>query len=198
MGSGKTTAAKLIAKELRLHLIEENFGENAFLPRFYAEMKRWAFHSQTFFLMEKINQMIETAKVVTSTAIIQDTPIEQDVFSYAKAQAMLGNMDDDEWRLYQKIYRSFIPLLPKPDCIIYLKASLETVKKRINGRKRQYERRIPDSYLELLETLNDRWLKKETNGIRVIELETDNYNLVRSHKDIVVFLNNIRSQLKHG
>ena len=49
MGSGKTTAAKLLAKHLKFHLLEENFGENAFLPKFYQDMERWAFHSQAFF-----------------------------------------------------------------------------------------------------------------------------------------------------
>jgi deoxyadenosine/deoxycytidine kinase len=34
MGSGKTTAARLIAKEIKFRLIEENFGDNAFLSRF--------------------------------------------------------------------------------------------------------------------------------------------------------------------
>src|SRR3990167_8714570 len=107
MGSGKTTVARLIAKELTFHLIEENFGENAFLPRFYHDMKRWAFHSQTFFLMEKITQMLETPKLLQKYSVVQDTPIQQDAFSYAKAQHVLGNIDDAEWRLYQKIYRSF-------------------------------------------------------------------------------------------
>ncbi len=54
LGSGKTTAAQLLAHELHYTLIEENVKENAFLPRFYKDMKRWAFHSQVFFLMEKI------------------------------------------------------------------------------------------------------------------------------------------------
>ena len=54
MGSGKTTAARLIAKELPFTLAEEHVTDNAFLPRFYKDMKRWAFHSQVFFLLEKL------------------------------------------------------------------------------------------------------------------------------------------------
>src|SRR3989344_8456563 len=94
LGSGKTTVAGLIARKFNFHLLEENFGDNAFLPRFYTDMKRWAFHSQTFFLMEKTNQMLETRTLLTKKSIVQDTPIQQDVFSYAKAQHILGNIDD--------------------------------------------------------------------------------------------------------
>lgn len=226
MGSGKSTAARLIAKHLNFHLIEENFGENAFLSRFYKDMPRWAFHSQTFFLMEKITQMLETnvilergrspsdripkrnskesesyhpAKVRSQDdnweGIVQDTPIQQDVFSYAKAQHITGNMDDAEWRLYQKIYRSFLPYLPKPTHIVYLKTSLEEVKKRIAGRLRSFEQKIPDGYLELLEMLNEAWMKKETDGIKLITMDTDGINLVRSKKNIEDFITSLKIKL---
>ncbi|HUD19027.1 MAG TPA: deoxynucleoside kinase [Patescibacteria group bacterium] len=179
IGSGKTTAVRLIAKELGFTLLEENFGENAFLPRFYSDMKRWAFHSQTFFLMEKISQILETSTLLKTTSIIQDTPIQQDVFSYAKAQHVLGNIDDAEWRLYQKIYKSFEPYFPKPDFIIYLETSLPTIIDRIEKRGRAYEQKIPQSYLELLDMLNHKWLT-ENKTIPVLVIETDGLNIVRS------------------
>ena len=179
IGSGKTTAVRLIAKELGFTLLEENFGENAILPRFYSDMKRWAFHSQTFFLMEKISQILETSTLLKTTSIIQDTPIQQDVFSYAKAQHVLGNIDDAEWRLYQKIYKSFEPYFPKPDFIIYLETSLPTIIDRIEKRGRAYEQKIPQSYLELLDMLNHKWLT-ENKTIPVLVIETDGLNIVRS------------------
>jgi deoxyadenosine/deoxycytidine kinase len=181
MGSGKTTAARLIAKELRFKLLEENFGENAFLPRFYKDMTRWAFHSQTFFLMEKITQMLETRKLITQYPIVQDTPIQQDAFSYAKAQHVLGHIDDAEWRLYQKIYKSFEPYFPTPDLIIYLETSLSAISERITKRGRGYEQAIPQSYLELLDMLNHKWLTENT-AMPLLKIETDGLNIVNSKK----------------
>lgn len=225
MGVGKTTASRLLAKQLKLHLIEENFGENVFLPRFYKNMKRWSFHSQTFFLMEKINQMFKTAVILGDAknsirfgntnakgilnpsrmagrqvqddkiGVIQDTPIYQDVFSYAKALYKNGSMEKSEWQLYQKIFRSFENYLPKPVAIIYIKASLKVIKQRIESRRRSYEKKIPDEYLELLQKLNEDWMKKEVNGIKLITINTDNLNLVRNQKDKEVFIKQIKNEL---
>ena len=196
MGSGKTTAARLIAKKLRLLLLEENFGENAFLSRFYHDMKRWAFHSQTFFLMEKITQMLETPKLLEKYSVVQDTPIQQDAFSYAKAQHVLGNIDDAEWRLYQKIYRSFEPYFPKPDLIIYLETAVPTLAGRIGKRGRGYEQKIPLSYLELLDMLNHKWLT-ENKIIPVLTIETDGLNIVNNKVAQREMLNQVSSKLKY-
>lgn len=195
MGSGKTTVARLLSKQLRFGLIEENFGENVFLPRFYEDMQRWAFHSQTFFLMEKISQMLETRNLLSARPLVQDTPIQQDAFSYAKAQHVLGNIDDGEWRLYQKIYHSFEPYFPTPNLIIYLDASIPELAKRILSRGRGYERHVTNSYLELLDMLNRKWLAENTR-IPVLTIPTDSLNVVKSQRARTTLLSTIRQKLR--
>lgn len=194
MGSGKTTVAKLLARELKFHLLEENFGENAFLARFYQDMKRWAFHSQTFFLMEKITQMLETPKLLEKHSVVQDTPIQQDAFSYAKAQHVLGNIDDAEWRLYQKIYKSFEPLFPVPDLIFFLETPISILDERISSRGRGYESKIPESYLELLDMLNHKWLS-ENKAIPVLTIQTDGLNIVRSKSARAQLIKTVKQRL---
>ncbi len=186
-GSGKTTAAKLIAAHFHWQLIEENFGDNTFLPRFYKDMARWAFHSQTFFLMEKISQIMSVEGMLTLGSVVQDTPIYQDVYSYAKAHHVLGNMDEAEWRLYQKIFHSFEDFLPHPDLIVYLETSVPVVQKRIKGRGRSYEKEIPKSYLQLLQKHNEEWLNS-LRDIKVLKIPTDDLNLVHKKTDQQKFL----------
>lgn len=197
MGSGKTTVARLLAREFKFQLLEENFGENAFLSRFYQDMKRWAFHSQTFFLMEKINQMLETPKLLDKHSVVQDTPIQQDAFSYAKAQHVLGNIDDAEWKLYLKIYHSFEPYFPKPNLIVYLETTVPVLARRIGSRGRGFEQKIPSSYLELLDMLNHKWLG-ENKSIPVLTIETDGLNIVRSKLAQQSLLDQVRRTLKRS
>jgi deoxyadenosine/deoxycytidine kinase len=194
MGSGKSTAAKLIAQNLKFTLLAENFGENAFLPRFYQDMKRWAFHSQTFFLMEKVNQMLNTCNLLKHSSIVQDTPIEQDVFSYAQAQHEMGNIDNAEWQLYQNIYKSFVPYFPKPDLLIFLSTSVRVLADRIKTRGRGYESSIPEKYLLHLDKLNRKWLATY-QASPVLTIETDNLDIVRDNSAQKSFMMQIENKL---
>lgn len=194
IGSGKTTAARLLSRELGFHLIEENVEENAFLPRFYKDMSRWAFHSQLFFLMEKIKQMMGTKTMLESQSVIQDTPITQDVYSYAKAQHELGNMDDAEWALYHKIYTEFAPLCPKPDLIVFLDTSIPSIEKRIAERGRGFEQEIPTDYLKLLDSLNRSWLQ-QNKDIPVISIQTDTLDISRNRDAQTQFVSLVRNSL---
>ena len=195
LGSGKTTAAHLLAHELQFTLIEENVKENAFLPRFYKDMSRWAFHSQEFFLMEKIRQKTEAKELLEHTSVIQDTPITQDVYSYAKAQHELGNMDDAEWALYQKIYHEFTPHFPNPDLIVFLDTSIPKIQQRIALRGREYEQTIPTDYLVLLDKLNRKWLEQNTT-IPVVVVHTDTLDISRNKDAQTQFVSLVRNALQ--
>lgn len=69
MGSGKTTACRLLARELGIRLFEEKAEENRFLPLFYEDPRRWAFALQLFCLAEKIGQLEEIKNALTHTVI---------------------------------------------------------------------------------------------------------------------------------
>ncbi len=189
MGSGKTTAARFLARELDYTLVEENFADNAFLPRFYKDMKRWAFHSQTFFLMEKMNQLLSIAP-----QSVQDTPIYQDVYSYAQAQHILGNIDDAEWKLYVKIFTSLEEHIPVPDAIIFLDVTVDEVIRRIKARDRSFEKKIPHSYIGLLDKLLRDWVQINKK-IRIIQIPTDALNLVNNKKDQHMFMELVKNNL---
>jgi len=193
---GKTTAAKLLASKLNFSLLEENWGANQFLPRFYNNMPRWAFHSQTFYLLEKIKQTKGAKSFLKQgKPVIQDTPISQDVLSYAKAQFVLDNMDEAEFQLYTKIYSIFVKSLPQPDLIIFLEASWPVVFQRLKSRGRDFEQSLSKDYLKLLDKLNRQWIRK-MDGSKVLRIKTDNLNLVNNQNDIAFLIQEVEDKAR--
>lgn len=188
MGVGKTTLVKIIAKEFGYTPITENFSANPFLAKFYKDMRRWAFHSQMFFLREKIGQMREIGTRLRQGfgEVIQDTPIYQDVYSYAKAQYVLGNMSRDEWRLYLRVYEQLDGSLIEPNLIIYLDCPVEKIYERIQKRDRNYEVKKKKKeflrYLQTLDDLNKKWIREMRNEMKIVTINTDNFDYVKDKK----------------
>lgn len=176
LGSGKTTVCQILTKQLSFQFFEENVNDNIFLPRYYQDPETWAFHSQIFYLKEKAAQLMRVKELLKDTSVVQDTPIHQDSFTYAKAQKMLGYMKDEEYRLYMQFFDLLYPQLPQPDLIVQLDASVPVIEERIWRRGRDYEQGIDQNYLELLMQLQNEWLENHPH-IPVIRINTDNKNL---------------------
>jgi len=194
LGCGKTTVSRLLAAELELTLLEEKFAENPFLPRFYKDMERWAFDSQMFFLTEKIGQVKEAERLLVEVSVLQDTPIQQDVYGYAKAQMIMGNMSADEWKLYLRVFEMVEEKLPKPDLVVYLEASIATLMERIRGRDRKFEEGIDESYLRLLDEVNKTWLMNN-NRIEVMKVDTNGLDLVGKAADKKKLVGQVKERL---
>ena len=145
IGVGKTSLARLLARALgsRLHL--EVVDENPFLPRFYAEPKRYAFPTQIFFLLSRYRQQQDFYQ----QDLFQQGAVSDYLFAKDRIFAHV-NLADDELRLYERLVVELEARVPVPDRVVYLQASMETLLARIERRGRSYERDMPRRYLENL------------------------------------------------
>lgn len=174
MGSGKTTLTGLLAKKLDWEPLYENFAHNPYLDRFYGDMKRWGFHSQMFFLTERLKQHDQLND--RTSPILQDRSIYEDAEIFAKNLHRQGNIPDEDFSVYRGVYDSMKKVLAPPDLIVYLKTSVDTLKKRIAKRGREFEQDISEKYLESLNYLYDEW----TSTFKlapVLVVETDDLNI---------------------
>lgn len=161
MGSGKTTVATQLAKNLNFILVEEKFSHNPFLKKFYESMEKWAFSNQLFFLKEKILSLKETAEILKKRGVVFDTPLEQNVYCYTKTQYQLGLISKEQWHLYEDLYHYLKNDLPQPDIIIHVSVAIETIRKRIHQRARKCEQNLDFKYLTLLHAKNQEWLSAQ-------------------------------------
>jgi len=174
ISAGKSTLTKALAEKFQAKPIFEPVSENPYLADFYKDMKRWAFHSQMFFLGQRLKDQFLLSKEIGT--FIQDRTIYEDAEIFAKNLFERGFIEKRDWDVYQGFYQTISDLLPSPDLIIYLKNSVSTIKKRIKMRGREFEQKIDEQYLLDLNRLYDEWANNFTKSpILIIELDDLNY-----------------------
>ncbi len=142
IGVGKTTLSQLLSEEFQGRLVLEEAEENPFLPNFYKDAKRYAFQAQVFFLLSRFRQQKDLAQ----HDLFQSTTISDYIFAKDRIFAQL-NLDDEELNLYQSLYQALEPKVPKPDLVIFLQASVDTLRQRIKKRGIAYEKHISGDYI---------------------------------------------------
>jgi deoxyadenosine/deoxycytidine kinase len=140
---GKTSLAERLAESLGARLVLEEGEENPFLRKFYENPEKYAFAAQIFFLLSRYRQQFELAqRDLFEQAVVAD-------YFMAKDQIFARlNLDNDEYVLYQQIYRLLDARAVRPDLVVYLEARGDVLTKRMRRRDRDYERRIAPTYLE--------------------------------------------------
>lgn len=156
IGSGKSSLTALLSGRYGLAPVYEAYQENPYLEDFYRDMRRYSFHSQVFFLSKRLEQHLTL--INGAGGVIQDRTVFEDANIFARHLFETGQMEPRDWETYCGLYHGILPALRVPDLLIHLDASLETLRKRIGRRGRDYERSIPDAYLAGLNTLYEGWV----------------------------------------
>lgn len=156
IGVGKSTLVEMISDRLECQPFYEPVAENPYISDFYKNMPAWSFQSQIFFLTHRLRIHHELLHVQGS--VIQDRSIYEDAEVFARNLYVQGNMADRDYNTYRSLYLTLAETLPPPDLVIYLRASVDTLLKRIALRNRDYEQSIAPAYLENLNGLYDSWI----------------------------------------
>jgi deoxyadenosine/deoxycytidine kinase len=185
IGSGKTSLTERIGARLGWYTAFESVADNPYLPDFYADMHTWSFHLQVFFLGHRAQQHLELAGMAQSA--ICDRSIYEDAFIFARALHQMGNLSDRDYLAYRRVFDLVVTHLPPPDLLIYLKAPVDVLMKRIHKRARSIETGITAEYLALLESFYEDWMNT-FDVCPVLTIRTDDLDFVHKarHLDTVV------------
>ncbi|MBK8429894.1 MAG: deoxynucleoside kinase [Chloroflexi bacterium] len=176
IGVGKSTLVTLLADKLGWHPVFEAVEENPYLADFYGDMSRWAFQSQVFFLSKRLQQ--HHALLQQGQSVIQDRSVYEDAEIFARNLQVQGALSGRDWACYYELYQTMATLVRPPHLMVYLKASVPTLRRRIARRGRAYEQAIADSYLSQLNELYDQW----ADGFSLsplLTIDTDNLDYVQ-------------------
>lgn len=181
IGSGKTTLTEMLTKHYGAKAYYED-TDNPYIGDFYEDMNRWAFQLQIYFLGARVQQTLDMLADGAEN-IFQDRTIYEDAHIFADNLHQMGLMTGRDFQTYMKVFSVSSNMIPKPDLLIYLKASVPTLITQIQRRGRDYEQNIDESYLSRLNDKYNNWIDNIYEG-RVLVIDKDSDDFVA---DPVVF-----------
>lgn len=185
VGVGKSTLTGLLAKRLEWEPFYEAVDDNPYLADFYRDMQAWSFHSQIFFLTRRLRhhrQLLDHPK-----SVVQDRSVYEDAEIFARNLYQQGNMTDRDYGSYRELYEVLTEFLPPPDMVVYLRASVDTLLKRIRLRGRDFEQDIDPDYLDRLNLLYEEWIDRFTlSPVLLVPADDLDFVAYGSHLDLII------------
>jgi len=167
IGSGKTTLTTLLAKRYGWTPRFEPVDNNPYLSDFYADMARWSFNTQIYFLNKRFRDVVEISK--SNDAIIQDRTIFEDACIFAPNLHDMGMMSDRDFDNYTDLFYLMISLVKLPDLMIYIRSSIPTLIGHIEKRGRDYEKSMRIDYLKGLNDRYENWIKDYKGKLIIVD-----------------------------
>ncbi len=192
IGAGKTSLAELLGEHYGWHIQYEDVEDNPYLADFYADMSRWSFNLQIYFLHSRYRQVLETRKSKVTT--IQDRTIYEDAKIFAPNLRDMGVMNMRDFNNYEALFSTMVSQVKPPDILIYLRASIEKLVSQIAKRGRAYEDGIRIDYLKRLNNYYNDWIDSYDLGPLLI-IDVDNVDFVSNKEDFGEIVNKINAEL---
>lgn len=178
IGAGKTTLCHRLAQQFDSRLILEQFTDNPFLPFFYDSPERYAFPVELFFMTERHKQLQE---LLAQQDLFQESIIA-DYFFVKTLLFARNNLNDQEYRLFQRLFNILNANFPKPQLLVYLHRPVEDLLINIRKRGREYERDITAEYLLSIQNAYFDYFKTNQElSILILDVENADWTEQEAH-----------------
>ena len=192
IGAGKTTLTHLLSKHFNARIILEEFADNPFLGKFYANPEQYAFPVELFFMAERYKQLKD---MVHTKELFQSITISDYLFTKCLLFAKV-TLPNEEFRLYQKLFDIIHQQLVFPDILIYLHAPVKKLQENIKKRNRDYEQKISDDYLFTIQETYTSYIKE--HNIKTIFIDASNADFLGNEKHFQIVLDALEKDFEGG
>ena len=192
IGCGKTTLTNMLAKHYNWTPRFESVEYNPYLEDFYADMSRWSFNLQIYFLNKRVQDVVEIVK--SDDYIIQDRTIYEDARIFAPNLHEQGYMSDRDFENYQDLFNLMMSLVRMPDLLIYIRSGIPNLVAQIQKRGREYESGMRIDYLQGLNNKYEAWIKDYKGRLLIVDGDkikfgenADDFRWITDHIDAELF-----------
>ena len=193
IGVGKTTLSKMIANDFGCKLILEQFTDNPFLPFFYEQPERYAFPVELFFMTERHKQLQDS---LSQPDLFQQSTIA-DYFFLKTLLFAQNNLNEQEYRLFQRLFHILNATFPKPDLLLYLHSSVDVLLRNIKRRGREMEQEMNPAYLYQIQNAYLSFFKTEAS-IPILIMDLEDSDFLRNETDYQKLLHLIQQPYEEG
>ncbi|MBH9986128.1 deoxynucleoside kinase [Lactobacillus apis] len=200
IGAGKSSLTSILAEHLGTQAFYEGVDSNPVLPLYYQDMKRYTFLLNIYLLnhrLAQINQAVKEKNSVSDRSIYEDA-----LFFQMNAESNVA--DPTEFKIYDSLLENMMEDTPgnpskKPDLLIYIRVSLDTMLKRIEKRGRSYEQistdpSLKDYYARLIRYYEP-WYEKYDASPKIV-IDGDKYDFIGDEGAKKEVLSQIDSKLR--
>ena len=191
IGCGKTTLTNMLAKHYGWKPRFESVDYNPYLSDFYADMSRWSFNLQIYFLNKRFQDIVDISK--SDEYIIQDRTIYEDARIFAPNLHEQGFMSDRDFDNYTDLFNLMMSLVKMPDLMIYIRSSIPNLVAQIQKRGRQYEASMRIDYLQGLNDKYEAWISDYKGKLLIID--GDNIKFANNPEDFRWITDRIDAEL---
>lgn len=201
IGAGKTSLTKYLSDYLGTQAFYESVDDNEVLPLFYKDPKKYAFLLQIYFLNKRFDSI---KKAYANDNNVLDRSIFEDSLLF-HLNADLGRATDTEVQVYDALLENMMQELPfaahkkRPDLLIHVRVSFETMLSRIQKRGREYEQLEYDSelynYYQELNKRYDTWYDQYDQSPKM-QIDGDQLDFVENPADRQKVLGMITNKLE--
>ena len=191
IGSGKTTLTTLLAHHYGWTPKFESVTYNPYLADYYADIKRWSFALEMYFLQQRLHDTLEIAQ--SKDVIIQDRTLMEGVHIFVANNYAQGNLSQRDFNTYMDTYNVMMEVVKEPDLLIYLRSSIEHLVAQIQKRGRDYEQSISIEYLGGLNQRYEQWISSYKG--KLIIVDADNLDFLNRPEDFAAITDRIDAEL---
>jgi deoxyadenosine/deoxycytidine kinase len=190
IGVGKTSVVERLAERLNAKTVLEENDENPFLKPFYDARPGAAFQVELFYLLSRYRQQQE----LLQRHLFPEATISDYIFEKSRLFAYL-NLEDSELLIFEKLYGLLSESVPRPDLVVYLQASTETLMKRIRTRGRPEEGGLSEDYLSEVNRAYNHYFFHYTQTPLLV-VNTSDVDFVKRPEDVDDLVKQIRTMGK--
>ncbi|MEE3375781.1 MAG: deoxynucleoside kinase [Candidatus Cryptobacteroides sp.] len=191
IGSGKTTLTTLLARHYGWTPKFESVTYNPYLADYYADIKRWSFALEMYFLQQRLHDVLEISK--SKDVIIQDRTLMEGVNIFVANNYAQGNLTERDYNTYMDTYNVMMEVVKEPDLMIYLRSGIEHLVYQIQKRGRDYEQSISIEYLSGLNERYENWIAGYKG--KLIIVDADNLDFLSRPEDFASITDRIDAEL---